>query len=147
MQMPVPPPRELAQAISILEYLKAMLRYLAAVAPHLSEEELQHAVEEAFPQIGGALMATIAEEWIEQGIEQGIERGVKRGILYEAREALFDILETRFAMLSPAIAATIAEVDDPARLKKLRKQALTVTSPAGFERVLKTYAAAGVPAA
>jgi hypothetical protein len=135
--------RELVKARSGLEYLEVVLRYLAVAAPHLSDEELKHAVEEAFPQIGGALMATIAEKWV----EQGIERGVKRGILYEAREALLDILETRFATLPPAIAAAIAGVDDPSQLKKLRKQSLTVTSPAEFERVLETYAAAGVSAA
>jgi predicted transposase/invertase (TIGR01784 family) len=51
--------RELAQARSGLEYLEVVLRYLTVAADQLSDEDLRHAVEEAFPPTGGALMATM----------------------------------------------------------------------------------------
>ena len=102
-------------------------------------------------------MATIAQTWIEQGIEQGlaqgfaqgieqgvrqgvergIERGVRRGVLQATREAVFDILEARFATVSPIVVTIIATIDDPLRLKRLRKRALTVASLAEFEQLLK----------
>lgn len=144
---------ELAQARSGLEYLEIVLRYVAAAAPGLSTADLKEAVKEAFPQTGGALMATIAQTWIEQGIEQGfaqgieqgvrqgvergIERGVRRGVLQATREAVFDILEARFATVSPTVATIITTISDPLRLKRLRKRALTVASLAEFEQLLK----------
>ncbi|MBL7065759.1 MAG: Rpn family recombination-promoting nuclease/putative transposase [Anaerolineae bacterium] len=140
---------ELAQARSGLEYLEIVLRYVTAAAPGLSTADLKEAVEEAFPQVGGALMATIAQTWVEQGIaqgfaqgieqgvKQGVERGVRRGVLQEAREAVFDILEARFTTVSPIVVTIIATIDDPLRLKRLRKRALTVASLAEFEQLLK----------
>ncbi len=94
-------------------------------------------------------MATIAQTWVEQGIaqgfaqgieqgvKQGVERGVRRGVLQEAREAVFDILEARFTTVSPIVVTIIATIDDPLRLKRLRKRALTVASLAEFEQLLK----------
>jgi len=52
---------------------------------------------------------------------------------------VLDIPETCFATLSSAVAVIIAEIDDLSTLRKLRKQALTVTSLADFERALETY--------
>lgn len=128
--------QELAQASSALEYLEVVLRYLTAAATQLDKEDLQQMIENTFPQ---PLPGSLAEEWVGQGVEQGIEQGIERGVLRATREAVLDILETRFATLSSAVAVIIAEIDDLSTLRKLRKQALTVTSLADFERALETY--------
>jgi predicted transposase/invertase (TIGR01784 family) len=136
--------RELAQARSALKYLEVVLRYLTAAATQLDKEELQQMIENTFPQ---PLPGSLAEEWIgqgveqgiEQGIDQGIEQGIERGVLRATREAVLDILETRFATLSSTIAVIIAEIDDLSKLRELRKRALTVSSLAEFQRVLETY--------
>jgi len=58
----------------------------------------------------------------------GIEKGLQQGLLQDAREAVIDILETRFAQVSSALVAAIHQIDDPAILRGLRKKAVTVGS-------------------
>ena len=137
--------RDLAQARSGLEYLETALRYLTVAADQLSDNDLAQAVEETFQQTGGALMTTIAQRWIEKGIEQGLEQGLERGLEQgferglkrAAHEALLDILTIRFATVPPSLAQAISRVSDTARLRWLRKEALTATSLEEFSGLLK----------
>ncbi len=124
---------DLTQATSGLEYLEVVLRYLTVATDHLSSEDLYRAVDDAFSPTGGALMTTIAQQWIEQGVEQGIEQG----IVQTARESVLDILQVRFGTIPSDVAETITTIDDALRLKVLRKQAVTVHSLAEFAQVLE----------
>jgi len=126
----------LANTRSGLEHLATVLRYVSSAASQVSEKELHKAVEKAFPQTGGALMATIAEQWINQGIKQGMKRGMKQGISQAAREAVLDILQVRFETVPHYIAAAVNQVSDPLLLKRLRKQAVVVASPEELEQVM-----------
>ncbi|MCP4152696.1 MAG: hypothetical protein GY757_33485 [bacterium] len=58
------------------EYLEVLLRYVARSAKKLTKEELKEVVQLAE---GGDVMASIAEQWVEEGIEIGEERGKKEG--------------------------------------------------------------------
>jgi hypothetical protein len=72
--------QELAQAQNSLAYVATVLRYVSAAARTLQHPALQDAVEHTFPKDGGALMQTIAQEWIEQGRKQGLEIGMELGL-------------------------------------------------------------------
>ena len=126
---------DLAHAKSGLEYLKVVLCYLTVATDRLSSEELHHAVEEAFSPTGGALMATIAQRWIEQGIEQGIAQN--------ARESILDTLQIRFGTIPSDMAETITAMDNSLLLKALHKQALVVDSLAEFEQALEARILSG----
>jgi len=63
-----------------LDYLEAILRYVAVAGQGVTEEDIKQAVEEALQLEGGEVVATLAQKWIEQGIMQGMERGLKQGI-------------------------------------------------------------------
>ena len=58
----------LSQRRDGLGYLETVLRYLAQAADKLDEGALQQALNEALPAIGGTIMPTLAETWIEQGM-------------------------------------------------------------------------------
>jgi predicted transposase/invertase (TIGR01784 family) len=56
-----------------LEYIRTILYYLSEATERVSREELQKALLRQGTQ-GENVMATIAQEFIQQGIEQGIEQ-------------------------------------------------------------------------
>ena len=60
----------LAQAESGLAFVETVLRYVSAAAGSLERDELKQALEENMPQDGGALMQTIAQQWIEEGMRE-----------------------------------------------------------------------------
>ena len=70
--------------------LQAFLLYVASAAPQLGREQLAGILESTFPKQGQALMATIAEQWVNEGREEGLEKGrlemaVKKGTTVAAK--------------------------------------------------------------
>ena len=61
--------RELSGQQSGLEFIETVLRYLGSAA-EMPKEDLKRAVIQALPE-GEQLMATSAEQWIQEGLEQG----------------------------------------------------------------------------
>jgi len=108
--------RELEESSSGLDFIRALLRYLAQVAStdRLSNEELRQAVTQALSG-GGELMMTIAEQWEQQGIEKGIEKG-------EAR-LLRQQLTWRFGALPGWVETKLAQAES-ARLEAWAKRVL-----------------------
>ena len=113
--------RELEQSSSGLDFIRALLRYLAQVAStdRLSGEELRQAVTQALSG-GGDLMMTIAEQWEQQGIEKGIERG-------EAR-ALLRLVQAKFGPPGPAVEARV-QAAESAQVERWLERILTANSP------------------
>jgi hypothetical protein len=52
-----------------LEFIETVLRYLGSAA-EMPKEDLKRAVIQALPE-GEQLMATPAEQWIQEGLEKG----------------------------------------------------------------------------
>ncbi len=48
------------------------MTYVSRGTDRVDEEDVRRAVEEVFPIIGGEIMPTLAEKWIEQGMQQGM---------------------------------------------------------------------------
>jgi len=116
--------RELTGKKTGMEYLETVLTYVSRGTDKVDEEDVRCAVEEAFPQIGGDIMPTLAEKWIKQGLQQGLQQG----ILQKSREAVIDILEVRFKVVPQSIVKTLNEISDPSILKILYRKAVEVKS-------------------
>jgi len=66
----------------------------------------------------------------------GIKKGIQQGILQSTREAVIDILEVRFEVVSGSIVKTINGIDDPSVLKMLLKKGATVGSLPEFKQII-----------
>ena len=71
---------ELANQETALEYLETVLRYLSVTAEKVTLAELQAAVETAVTEPRGDVMATLAQQWLEQGRQEGLETGMAKGL-------------------------------------------------------------------
>ena len=71
--------RELGDRRTVLRALETLLRYLAAAAETVSEEDLRRALAAALPEPEETLMATLAQQWLEQGQAQGRKEGRQEG--------------------------------------------------------------------
>lgn len=109
---------ELLDQPTALDYVRTVLRYMAAGTDKLSEEELRTIVLKVIEE-GDELMPTLAEQWIQQGEALGLEKG---------REAALNVLR-RF----PATRFGVALDHFDAVLQPLDLAALTALSEAAFE--------------
>jgi len=116
--------RELTDKKTGMEYLETVLTYVSRGTDRVDEEDVRCAVEEAFPIIGGDIMPTLAEKWIEQGMQQGMQQG----LLQALRGALIEVLEERFETVSQTLRNELREINDPDVLKSLHKKALHADS-------------------
>jgi hypothetical protein len=68
-----------------------------------------------------------------------VERvGIRRGAVRSSREAVIQVLETRFGEVPAALISAINAMDDQARLKRALKEAVLTQSPEAFQRLLET---------
>ena len=68
------------------------------------------------------------KEGLEKGIQKGIQKGLEKGILQNAREAIIDVLDTRFGEVPDAVRERIYTLDDDRTLKDLLRRAARVPS-------------------
>ena len=80
--------RDLEQSSSGLDFIRALLQYLAQVVgtDRLSEADFRQAVTPALSG-GGELMMTIAEQWVQKGRQEG---------LFSERQLLLRLVRRRF---------------------------------------------------
>ena len=70
---------ELDQQQTGLEYIRTILYYLSKATDRVDREDLKKALLSQGEQ-GENVMATIAQEYIQEGYEKGMERGMERGV-------------------------------------------------------------------
>lgn len=113
-----------------MEYLETMLRYVTQAAEKVSEAELAQAVRTAFPrEIGGDIMSTLAEMWMERGLERGLEQATQNSVI--------EVLGIRFGNVPEEIVAAVSQIHDLNTLKSLFRQAVTVDSLTTFRLYLQ----------
>ncbi len=78
------------------------------------------------------------EKGIQQGIQQGVQQGVQQGMLQRSREAVIEILETRFETVPHSVISAVEKTDDTSVLKTLFHDAITVKSINEFIKILNT---------
>jgi hypothetical protein len=66
-----------------------------------------------------------------------VERiGIEKGILQKAREDIIEVLSVRFEAVPQTLIEVIETITDPAVLKWLHRQAITIESTAEFKKIL-----------
>ena len=72
------------------------------------------------------------QEGLQQGISQGISQGIAEGIIQKGREVILDVLEVRFQEVPTEVIQKINEIEDPALLKTLLREAIALGSVEQF---------------
>ena len=72
------------------------------------------------------------KEGLEKGIQKGLEKGLEKGILQKAREAILDVLDTRFGHVPDAVREQVNALCSEPTLKELHRRAILIPSLAEF---------------
>ena len=73
---------------------------------------------------------------MEEGMEEGMEKGMEKGNLEEARLSLTDNLEEEFGSIPYSMLDTIQNLQDIETIRRLRRQALKISSLDEFRVIL-----------
>ena len=115
--------RELEDLETGLLHLRAILRYLSEQeVVKITPQELKDAVEEALPEKGGELMASLAEVWKAEAFKEGIEKGMEKGELKTRRRTILDALVLRFnppVLFYRQVEEYLSGISDRVTLEKL----------------------------
>jgi hypothetical protein len=106
--------------------------------PEELEEDFTRAVEEYEEAVKMPYVTSVERVGRKKGVQQGMQQGMQQGTLSGMREAVIEVLETRFGTIPPALVSAIAAVDDQPNLKRLLKEAVLTPSPEAFQQLLKT---------
>ncbi len=92
---------------------------------------------EAYEEAKRMTYVTSVERFgIQKGLEQGLEQGLQQGQLMRGREAILDVLETRFGSTPRNITRRVNQITNEMLLKQLLRQAILVSSLTEFARLL-----------
>jgi hypothetical protein len=76
------------------------------------------------------------KEGLEKGIQKGLMEGLEKGILQTAREAILDVLDTRFGQVPDSIRDRINSLGSEPTLKTLLRRAARASSLEEFQATL-----------
>jgi hypothetical protein len=130
--------KELQKVVRDAELGKRLVDKLVKVHTHKGVEAwvlvLPEELETEFAQ-----GVTEYEEAVKMPYVTSVERvGIKKGELRASREAVLEILRTRFGELPTSLISAVNAIANPVVLKKLLKLSITSPSPQAFEESLKT---------
>ena len=127
----------MAEEKTALEYLEVALRYLsAAAAEDVTPETVNAALQSAFRDERGVMMAGFVEKWIEEGRQEGLQVGRQEGRQEGLEESVLRVLERRFAQVPAAISAQLQSLDVET-LELALDEALAATDLPDFVRRLE----------
>jgi len=107
------------------DFAHAVVKYEEAVKmPYVTS------VERVGKKIGQEIGEKIGEK-------RGEKRGEKSGVIRGSREAVLQVLETRFGKIPKSLISAVNAMEEPAYLKALLKEAVTTPSLEVFEKALK----------
>jgi hypothetical protein len=102
------------------------------------EEAMKMPYVTSVERVGQKRGEKIGEERGKQiGEKRGKKIGEKIGILNRSREAVLEILKTRFGRIPASLSSTVNGLEDLSILKDLLKEAVTTASIEAFEATLK----------
>jgi hypothetical protein len=76
------------------------------------------------------------KEGLEKGIQKGLVEGLEKGILQTAREAILDVLDTRFGQVPESVRERINALGSEPTLKSLLRRAVQASSLEEFQSTL-----------
>ena len=91
--------------------------------PKELEERFDEAVTRFEEELRMRYVTSFERIWTEKGVQQGLQQGHTLGQLKKSREAILEVLNTRFsAPFSPSIEASLTNIESLALLKELLKK-------------------------
>jgi hypothetical protein len=100
----------------------------------ITERDLQEAVEAVIPE-GGALMMTIAQQWLERGMQQGEQRGEQRGERKGLLEGVTLGLELKWGADGLRLLPEIGPIEDVYLLRAIHEGLKRVSTPDELRRI------------
>ena len=76
------------------------------------------------------------EKGIQKGLEKGLVEGRQEGIVQTAREAILDVLDTRFGQVPNSVRERVNAIGSEPTLKNLLRQAVRTPSLEEFQATL-----------
>jgi hypothetical protein len=76
------------------------------------------------------------EKGLEQGLQKGLMEGLEKGILQTAREAILDVLDTRFGQVPDSVRERVNTIGSEPTLKNLLRRAARASSLEEFQAAL-----------
>jgi hypothetical protein len=96
--------------------------------PEAAEEEFKREIQH-FQEENQMPYVTSVERLARQ---EGLSQGIAEGIIQNGREAILDVLEVRFQEVPTEVIQKINEIEDPALLKTLLREAIALGSVEKF---------------
>jgi predicted transposase/invertase (TIGR01784 family) len=116
-----------------LGHLEAMLRYVVRAAEPVQEKTVEQIVTQLVPENErDRVMATLAEQWIQQGMKKGKEEGQNQTLL----EMIEDGLNAKFGGSGLQLMPEVRKVSDQASLRKIVNSLWTVQDLEQFRQVV-----------
>jgi hypothetical protein len=76
------------------------------------------------------------EQGLEQGLQKGLMEGLEKGIVQTAREAIIDVLDTRFGEVPDSVRERVNTIGSEPTLKNLLRRAVRTPSLEEFQAAL-----------
>jgi len=76
------------------------------------------------------------KEGLEKGLEKGLVEGRQEGLVQNAREAILDVLDTRFGQVPDSLRERVNAIGGERNLKDLHRRAILTPSLEAFQAAL-----------
>ena len=73
------------------------------------------------------------EKGLEKGLQKGLVEGLEKGIVQNAREAILDVIDTRFGQVPDSVRERINAIGSERKLKDLHRRAILTPSLEEFQ--------------
>ena len=125
-------PSEIRQLIRLIDWLMPLpddlkIQFRNQLQQRLPDKTMPHIT--LFEEL--ALKEGL-EKGLQKGLQKGLEKGLEKGILQNAREAILDVLDTRFGEVPDAVRERVNALCSEPTLKELHRRAILIPSLAEF---------------
>jgi hypothetical protein len=100
--------------------------------PEAAEQEFKKEIQDFEEENQMPYITSVERLARQEGLQQGISQGMAEGIIQQRREDVLEVLEVRFQEVPTEVIQKINQIEDPALLKTLHRQAIALGSVEQF---------------
>ena len=117
-------PSEIRQLIRLIDWLMPL--------PDDLKIQFRNQLQQRLPDKTMPHITLFEELALKEGLEKGLQKGLEKGILQTGREAILDVLDTRFGEVPDAVREQVNALCSEPTLKELHRRAILIPSLAEF---------------